>query len=246
MLQEIGGFDGSFFLYSEDTDLGLAQGGRAGSASMSGGGGESRYSHTAGRASPLKAYLVERNRLFVIAKNFPPGSGQGAAGRRSRGMPGTRLPCSGAGRRRSVRREGGSGWKLVYYVLRSNLALAVHGRGGSSAATSAEGEDLPAEFQRLLERHSIAQRGGCTVIPKSTPLAVDHRSAYTNKPPSRRIRESSRYYGRGRSGDRRRVGGRHGDAGARRGAMVLSCPTIWGLAEQYSGYKLAYELGYHT
>ena len=30
-----------------------------------------RYSHSAGRASPLKAYLVERNRLFVVAKNFP-------------------------------------------------------------------------------------------------------------------------------------------------------------------------------
>jgi hypothetical protein len=29
------------------------------------------YSSTAGRASPLKAYYVERNRLFLIVKNFP-------------------------------------------------------------------------------------------------------------------------------------------------------------------------------
>ena len=31
---------------------------------------EHRYSHSAGRASALKAYLVERNRLFVAVKNF--------------------------------------------------------------------------------------------------------------------------------------------------------------------------------
>ena len=29
------------------------------------------YSHSSGRASPVKAYYVERNRLFVLAKNFP-------------------------------------------------------------------------------------------------------------------------------------------------------------------------------
>ena len=29
------------------------------------------YSHTAGRATPLKAYYVERNRLFLLVKNFP-------------------------------------------------------------------------------------------------------------------------------------------------------------------------------
>ena len=32
---------------------------------------EHRYSHSAGRASALKAYFVERNRLFVAVKNFP-------------------------------------------------------------------------------------------------------------------------------------------------------------------------------
>jgi GT2 family glycosyltransferase len=32
---------------------------------------EHRYSHSAGKASALKAYYVERNRLFVIFKNFP-------------------------------------------------------------------------------------------------------------------------------------------------------------------------------
>lgn len=32
---------------------------------------EHRYSHSAGRASPLKAYFVERNRLYTAIKNLP-------------------------------------------------------------------------------------------------------------------------------------------------------------------------------
>lgn len=72
MLEEIGLFDESFFLYCEDTDLGL----RARWAGweclyVPDAIVDHRYSHSAGRASPLKAYYVERNRLFVIAKNFP-------------------------------------------------------------------------------------------------------------------------------------------------------------------------------
>lgn len=72
MLEEIGLFDEDFFLYCEDTDLGL----RARWA-----GWECRYaadavvnhhySRTAGAFSPLKAKYVERNRLWVAIKNFP-------------------------------------------------------------------------------------------------------------------------------------------------------------------------------
>lgn len=72
MLDEIGLFDPDFFLYCEDTDLGL----RARWAGWTcryapGAVVEHRYSLSAGRASPLKAYLVERNRLFVLIKNYP-------------------------------------------------------------------------------------------------------------------------------------------------------------------------------
>ncbi len=72
MLEEIGLFDPSFFLYCEDTDLGL----RARWAAwecvyVPGAVVEHRYSHSAGRASALKAYYVERNRLFVAIKNLP-------------------------------------------------------------------------------------------------------------------------------------------------------------------------------
>jgi GT2 family glycosyltransferase len=72
MLREVGRFDEDFFLYCEDTDLGL-RARRAGwrcvyvPEALT----AHRYSHSAGRASALKAYYVERNRLFVIIKNFP-------------------------------------------------------------------------------------------------------------------------------------------------------------------------------
>ena len=74
MLDEIGLFDESFFLYCEDTDLGL-RGRRAGweCGYVPGAIVEHRYSHSAGRASLLKAYYVERNRLYTAIKNFPPG-----------------------------------------------------------------------------------------------------------------------------------------------------------------------------
>lgn len=72
MLDEIGLFDETFFLYCEDTDLGL-RARRAGweCAYVPGAVVAHRYSHSAGRASPLKAYYVERNRLFTAIKNLP-------------------------------------------------------------------------------------------------------------------------------------------------------------------------------
>lgn len=72
MLDQIGLFDEKFFLYCEDTDLGL----RARWAGwdcryVPGAVVEHLYSHSAGRASPLKAYYIERNRLYTVLKNFP-------------------------------------------------------------------------------------------------------------------------------------------------------------------------------
>lgn len=71
-LEDAGFFDETFFLYGEDTDLGLRllwQGWRCryvASAIV-----DHAYSATSGAASPLKAYLVERNRQFLVVKNFP-------------------------------------------------------------------------------------------------------------------------------------------------------------------------------
>jgi GT2 family glycosyltransferase len=72
MLDQVGLFDETFFLYCEDTDLGL-RARRAGweCGYVAGATVRHRYSHSAGRASPLKAYYVERNRLFTAIKNLP-------------------------------------------------------------------------------------------------------------------------------------------------------------------------------
>jgi GT2 family glycosyltransferase len=72
MLDEVGLFDESFFAYGDDADVGLR--GRLA-------GWTCRYaptavvyhihSATAGEFSVLKAFLIERNRLFVAVKLFP-------------------------------------------------------------------------------------------------------------------------------------------------------------------------------
>ena len=72
MLEDTGGFDEDFFLYCEDTDLGLRARWRGWrSVYASDAVVTHRYSHSAGAASELKAFYVERNRLFVLARNFP-------------------------------------------------------------------------------------------------------------------------------------------------------------------------------
>ena len=72
MFDHIGLFDEDFFAYGDDTDIGLR-------ARMAGWGCwyvpsavvYHKYSETAGEYSPLKAFLVERNRVFVAVKYFP-------------------------------------------------------------------------------------------------------------------------------------------------------------------------------
>lgn len=74
MLNEIGLLDEGFFLYAEDVDIGLR-------ARLAGwrcvyvprAVVYHKYSATTEAYSPLKAYLVERNRIWVMMKCFPPG-----------------------------------------------------------------------------------------------------------------------------------------------------------------------------
>jgi GT2 family glycosyltransferase len=125
MLQEIGGFDDDFFLYCEDTDLGL----RARWAGwkclyVPAAVVEHHYSHSAGRASGLKAYYVERNRLFVLVKNFP--------GAMLLAAPFVTLArygwhawflVQGRGTAARFRAEGNAGPMMLWYIVRAHMAL---------------------------------------------------------------------------------------------------------------------------
>ena len=72
MLDDIGHFDSDFFAYCEDTDLGL-RARRAGWKALSVPASivYHCYSGTGGTYSHTKAFLVERNHLWVAWKNFP-------------------------------------------------------------------------------------------------------------------------------------------------------------------------------
>jgi GT2 family glycosyltransferase len=72
MLDEIGLLDDAFFAYGEDVDLGL----RARWAGwwcfyVPTAVVYHKYSATTGAYSPTKVFLVERNRLWILLKNFP-------------------------------------------------------------------------------------------------------------------------------------------------------------------------------
>jgi GT2 family glycosyltransferase len=162
MLDEIGLFDESFFLYCEDTDLGL----RARWAGwdcryVPGAVVEHRYSHSAGRASPLKAYYVERNRLYTIVKNFPARMLWAAPfASAARYFWHVAALAAGRGKASEYRQAGHSAALLPFLVIRANIAalfrlpalLAARRRIRATRRITA------AEFRVMLKRHSIGVR----------------------------------------------------------------------------------------
>jgi GT2 family glycosyltransferase len=160
MLEEIGVFDESFFLYCEDTDLGL----RARWAGweclyVPEAVVEHRYSHSSGPASALKAYYVERNRLFVIFKNFPL-------------LDLLRVPfyaipryfwhfayaLRGRGKAAQFQREGGSFLRLPWYVIRGHLELLARFPQVWRQRRATKRRLTARQFRRLIRRHSISPR----------------------------------------------------------------------------------------
>jgi GT2 family glycosyltransferase len=162
MLDRIGLFDEDFFLYCEDTDLGLRArwaGWRclyAPEAVV-----EHHYSHSAGRASPLKAYYVERNRLFVLAKNFP--------ARMLASAPFVSLArycwhflflLRGRGAAARFRLEGDSVWRMPLYVLQAHGALLTNAPAlwRKRREIRRTARLTPHIYRRLLRSHSISPR----------------------------------------------------------------------------------------
>jgi len=162
MLDELGGFDDSFFLYCEDTDLGLR-------ARWAGwkclyvplAVVEHHYSHSAGGASPLKAYYVERNRLYVLVKNFP--------ARMLLRAPFATLAryfwhawylLRGRGSAARFRAGGEASGKMLWYVARAHAALLLDARRlwRERRRIRAAARMTPAVFRHLLRCHSIGSR----------------------------------------------------------------------------------------
>ncbi|MBI3667597.1 MAG: glycosyltransferase family 2 protein [Acidobacteria bacterium] len=162
MLNHVGGFDADFFLYCEDTDLGL-RARRAGwkclyvpSATV-----YHHYSESAGRASPAKAFFVERNRLYTVVKNFPlwvlPLIPFFSLYRYSMHLWSL---ATGRGLASEFSRRGEKWWKLVIIMLSANfqalaklpLLTAKRRRIRRTAVLSGRA------FWRLLRRHSISAR----------------------------------------------------------------------------------------
>ncbi|HEV3333936.1 MAG TPA: glycosyltransferase family 2 protein [Bryobacteraceae bacterium] len=162
MLEAIGGFDDRFFLYCEDTDLGL----RARWAGwkclyVPEAVVEHHYSHSAGRASPLKAYYVERNRLFVLAKNFPVSMLLAAPWvTLQRYLWHAWYLLQGRGSAARFRADGNVGVKMPWYVIRAHFALAAHARQlwRDRREIRKGARVTPAVFRRLLHSHSISPR----------------------------------------------------------------------------------------
>src|SRR6185503_8183823 len=72
MLDDIGLFDESFFLYGDDAELGLRGRVAGWSCALAPRAvAYHRYSHSSGAYSSLKAFYVERNRVLVLFGLFP-------------------------------------------------------------------------------------------------------------------------------------------------------------------------------
>jgi GT2 family glycosyltransferase len=162
MLDRTGAFDGSFFLYCEDTDLGL----RARWAGwkclyVPGAVVEHHYSHSAGRSSPLKAFYVERNRVFVLIKNFPLGMLLRAPWVTvARYFWHAWYILQGRGAAARFRAEGNAGPAMLWLALRANLAVfaALPRLFRERRRIRASARITPAVFRHLLRAHSIRAR----------------------------------------------------------------------------------------
>lgn len=162
MLRETGLFAEDFFLYCEDTDLGL-RGRWAGWKCLFVPGARvmHRYSASAGAASALKAWLVERNRLRLVVRVFPasmiPASFLWAAARYFWHLVDL---AGGHGKAAEFRRREGSPWKLPWLVLKAHLDLLA-----SLPALLRQRREIArrrrisaAEFRALLRRFAMPVR----------------------------------------------------------------------------------------
>lgn len=162
MLEDVGLFDEDFFAYCEDTDLGL----RARWAGwkclyVPDAVVEHGYSSTAGTATPFKAYYVERNRLFVLVKNFPWRLiWRAPFFTMARYMWHLASMLSEEGLAAQFRAKGFGLAELFFLVLRAHCALLYHlpGLWRKRREVRRRARISPKEFYELLRQHWITPR----------------------------------------------------------------------------------------
>ncbi len=162
MLEDIGLFDADFFLYCEDTDLGLrARWNGWECRYVPDAVVEHHYSQSAGAASPLKAWQIERNRLWVAAKNFPVRMLMKAPlYTAARYLWHAAYLVRGRGAAAQFRAGGNSMWSLFAVICRAHWSLVTHfgelRRKRQAIRRGALISDK--QFAAMLKRHSIPAR----------------------------------------------------------------------------------------
>lgn len=162
MLEQIGMFDEDFFLYCEDTDLGL-RGRWAGWTCLYAPDAvvEHRYSQTAGADSWVKAYYVERNRLFVLLKNFPIRLlARVPAASCSRYFWHLVSALTGRGSAARFREQTSNPAELFYIVVRAHFVMLKHGPRllRQRRAIRRQARIGARDFEQLVARHYISPR----------------------------------------------------------------------------------------
>lgn len=156
-LSQAGVFDEAFFMYCEDTELGLRIR-RAGwtclyvpSAVV-----YHHYSATAGANSAFKAYYVERNRLAVLLKHLPWNwvIGSPLYSMYRYVIHATQLP-GGTGSSGGIEE---SPWKLISALSRAyyDVARRLPSLLADRKRLSAQAKLSPGEFRRLLHSHTVS------------------------------------------------------------------------------------------
>lgn len=162
MLDDIGLFDERFFLYCEDTDLGLRARWKLWECVyVPDAVVEHRYSHSAGQASALKAYYVERNRLFVLIKNFPTRDLWVAPFfSLARYLWHAAYLFGGKGKASEFASTGGNPLKLPWYLARARFAAiaALPYLLSERRRIQHGGRMQPRQFDRMLSTYGISPR----------------------------------------------------------------------------------------
>jgi len=120
---------------------------------------ENGYSHSAARATALKAYYVERNRLFLAVKNFPmPELLLAPFYSAARYLWHVIFAIQGRGKAAEFHRAGNNPKQLPLYVLRAYLELFRHLPALWKQRRSMKRRFTPRQFRRLIRRFSITPR----------------------------------------------------------------------------------------